>query len=326
MLAVALTQFGGPEALVSLEHPDPVAGDGEVLVRLEAAALNWHDCLVRNGQYPGVPIPHVPGADGAGRLLDGGERVLIVPSLRWGSDDRAPGAGWEILGDYTDGTYAQLLRIPRENVRTLPPGWSASEGAALGLGGLTAYRALFARGKLRKGETVLILGAGGGVGSIATSLAAMAGARVLVTTSSEAKLERARAMGAHDGVLYTDPDWPAQINALTRGGVDLALDSAGSTIAAALSTLRSGGRLISIGATHAAQATIDLRTLYFAQHSLLGSTMGSPRDFDGLIDLLAENTTWRPHIDRVFPLERASAAHAAMERHEHTGKLVLEIP
>jgi NADPH:quinone reductase-like Zn-dependent oxidoreductase len=325
MHAVLLTEFGGPETLVPREHPDPVAGSGEVIVRLEAAALNWHDCLVRSGTYPQLPVPHVLGADGAGRMADGGEQVLILPSLRWGQDDRAPAGAWEILGDYTDGTYAELVRVPSENVRALPAGWSPSEGAALGLGGLTAFRALFTRGRLARGETALILGAGGGVASIAVALARMAGARVLVTTSTQAKLDRARAMGAKEGVLYTDADWPRQIRALTAGGVDLVLDSVGSTIEAAMSTLGGGGRVVSIGATGAARTEIDVRRMYFGQWSLLGSTMGSPRDFDGLLDLLGEDPAWRPHVDRSFPLDQASAAHVAMERREHTGKLVLEM-
>jgi NADPH:quinone reductase-like Zn-dependent oxidoreductase len=296
-----------------------------VIVRLEAAALNWHDCLVRSGQYPQVPVPHVLGCDGAGRLRDGGEPVLILPSLRWGADDRAPGGDWEILGDHTDGTYAELVRVPTENARALPAGWTPSEGAALGLAGLTAFRALFTRGRLARDETVLILGAGGGVASIAIGLARMAGARVLVTSSSHRKLSLARDMGAQDGVLYTDGDWPQQIRSLTADGVDLVLDSVGSTIEAALTTLCPGGRLVSIGATGAARTKIDLRRLYFGQWSLLGSTMGSPRDFDGLLRLLGEDPAWRPRVDSSFPLDDAAAAHAAMERHEHAGKLVLEI-
>jgi NADPH:quinone reductase-like Zn-dependent oxidoreductase len=296
-----------------------------VIVELEAAALNWHDCLLRGGQYPQVPLPRVLGADGAGRLRDGGEPVLILPSLRWGRDERAPGSDWEILGDYTDGTYAELVRVPSENVRALPAGWSPTEGAALGLAGLTAFRALFTRGALHREETVLILGAGGGVATIALALARMAGARVLVTTSSPTKLELACAMGAQDGALYTDSDWPQQIRSLTAGGVDLVLDSVGSTIEAGLSTLCAGGRLVSIGATGAARTEIDLRRLYFGQWSLLGSTMGSPRDFDGLLRLLGEDPAWRPRVDSIFPLDAAAAAHAAMECHQHTGKLVLEI-
>ena len=327
MHGVVLERFGGPEALVPGEYPDPIAGGGEVLVALDAAALNWHDCLVRNGQYPDVPLPHILGADGAGRTRHDDRPVMILPSLRWGEDERAPDTGWEILGDDTDGTYAELVKVPAENVRAIPPGWSAVEAAALPLAGLTAFRALFSRGALRRGETVLVLGAGGGVATIAIALGRMAGARVLCTTSTDAKLAAACSRdGADAGVLYTDDDWPRQVRELTAGrGVDLVVDSVGSTIEAALQTLRPGGRLVSFGATGSDRAQIDVRRLYFGQWSILGTTMGSPRDFDGLLMLLAEDPAWRPYVDRTFALDDAAAAHAAMERREHTGKLVLEI-
>jgi NADPH:quinone reductase-like Zn-dependent oxidoreductase len=324
--AVVLSAFGGPEALVPGEHPDPIAGDGEVVVELQAAALNWHDCLVRNGQYPRVPLPHVLGADGAGRRRDDGAPVIILPSLWWGDDEGAPGADWEILGDYSDGTYAELVTVPAQNLRPVPAGWTAVEAAALPLAGLTAFRALFSRGGLQRGETVLVLGAGGGVATVAMALARMAGARVLCTTSSEAKLAAACDGDADAGVLYTGDAWPDHVRELTGGaGVDLVIDSVGSTIEAALQTLRGGGRLVTFGATGAARTEIDVRRLYFGQWSILGTTMGSPRDFDGLLALLGEDPAWRPHVDRTFALDDAAAAHAAMERREHTGKLVLEI-
>jgi NADPH:quinone reductase-like Zn-dependent oxidoreductase len=296
-----------------------------VLVELRAAALNWHDCLVRKGQYA-VPLPRVLGADGAGVRRDTGEEVVILPSLRWGADERFPAAEFEILGDYTDGTYAELVAVPEENVFPKPRGWSWSDAAALPLAGVTAHRALFARGGLGRGETVLILGAGGGVATIAIGLAHAAGARVLVTTSSSEKLAHARSLGAQDGVLYTEPDWPEAVRALTGGaGVDLVLDSVGSTWQEALQTLRGGGRLVAFGATGSPSTLLDVRRFYFAQHTILGTTMGSPRDFAALLHAIDSAPHWRPVVDRVLPLDRASEAHAAMERREHTGKLVLSI-
>jgi NADPH:quinone reductase-like Zn-dependent oxidoreductase len=319
MQAVVLEAFGDPEALLFGEHPDPAPPPGSVVVELRAAALNWHDCLVRRGQYD-VPLPHVIGADGAGVRRDTGEEVVILPSLHWGDDEHAPAPGFDILGDLSDGTYAELVAVPEENVFPKPRGWSWTDAAALPLAGMTAHRALFARGGLRSGETVLVLGAGGGVASFAISLAQRAGARVLVTTSSEAKLEHARALGAEDGVLYTDDVWPAAVREL--GGADLVIDSIGETWPDALATLRPGGRLVAFGATGGASAEIDVRRFYFGQHSILGTTMGSPRDFAALLRDLAD---WRPVIDRVLPLDRAAEAHAVMERREHTGKLVLEV-
>jgi NADPH:quinone reductase-like Zn-dependent oxidoreductase len=323
--AVVLRAFGSPDVLRCERFPDPAVPDGWALVELRAAALNWHDCLVRQGLYD-VPRPRILGADGAGVRRGTGEEVVILPSLRWGEDERSPARGWEILGDYTHGTYAELVAVPEQNLFPKPLGWSWTEAAALPLAGLTAHRALFARGALKHGETVLILGAGGGVATIAIGLAQAAGARVLVTTSSGEKLARARSLGASDGVLYTRPGWPQAIRELTRDdGVDLILDSVGDTWQEALQTLRDGGRLVAFGATGSASTQIDVRRFYFAQHTILGTTMGSPRDFAALLQMVSNAPQWRPTIDRVVPLDRAAEAHTTMERRDHTGKLVLAI-
>jgi zinc-binding alcohol dehydrogenase/oxidoreductase len=325
MHAVALREFGAPDVLQFGALPDPAPRDGWVIVELQAAALNWHDCLVRQGLYD-VHLPRVLGADGAGVRRDTGEEVVILPSLRWGEDERSPGPDWEILGDYTDGTYAELVAVPAENLFAKPDGWSFTEAAALPLAGLTAHRALFARGGLCRGETVLILGASGGVATTAIGLAKMAGARTLVTTSTAAKLDHAKALGADGGVLYTEPGWPEEIRELSGGdGLDLVIDSVGRTWQQALGALRGGGRLVSFGATGSARTGVDVRRFYFGQHTILGTTMGSPRDFASLLSMLDDNPGWRPVVDSVRPLDRAADAHAAMERRNHTGKLVLSI-
>ncbi|HEX4717438.1 MAG TPA: zinc-binding dehydrogenase [Thermoleophilaceae bacterium] len=320
-----LREFGNPGVLRSESLADPKVPAGWALVELRAAALNWHDCLLRQGLYE-IPIPRVLGADGAGVRRDTGEEVVILPSLHWGGDERAPGPSFEILGDYTDGTYAELVAVPEQNLFAKPREWSFTEAAALPLAGLTAQRALFARGGLRRGETVLILGAGGGVATTAVGLAAIAGAHVLVTTSSVEKLEHAKTLGAEGGALYTDGDWPQAVIDLTQGaGVDLVIDSVGSTWQDALSTLRDGGRLVSFGATGAARTELDVRRFYFGQHTILGTTMGSPRDFAALLATAGAEPRWRPAVDSVLPLERAADAHAAMEQRRHTGKLVLTV-
>lgn len=325
MQAVVLREHGSPSVLRVEEVPDPEPRSGWVVVELRAAALNWHDVLLRRGQYP-FPIPRIPGSDGAGVRRDTGEEVLVQPSLHWGDDDRAPTPGWEILGDLTDGTHAELVAVPKANVVPKPAGWSWREAAALPLAGLTAHRALFARGGLRPGETVLILGAGGGVASIAVGLARIAGARVLVTTSTPQKLALARELGADAGVLYTEDGWPAAVRELAgQAGVDLVIDSVGSTWQQALECLNLGGRVVSFGATGAGETTVDVRRFYFAQQTILGSTMGSPRDFAALLALLAHEPSWRPRVDQAFPLADIADAHATMERREHTGKLVLDV-
>ena len=326
MQAVTLERFGPPEVLALGERPDPTPPPGWVLVELHAAALNWHDCLLRQGVYP-HPLPRIPGSDGAGVRTDTGEPVLILPSLGWGTRETHPAPGWEILGDLTDGTYAELVTVPAENVVPRPRGWSAAEAAALGLAGLTAFRALVTRGRLSAGESVLILGAGGGVAAIAVGLARMLGADVLVTTSTPAKLAAARITGARDGVLYSDPDWPDQVRELTGGrGVDLVVDSVGSTWPGSLGCLAPGGRLVVFGATGGDRAEVDIRRFYFAQQTILGTTMGSPRDFAGLLSLISTaDPAWRPPIDRSFGLDDLAAAHTLMEARGHTGKLVIDI-
>lgn len=324
MNAAALSAFGGPEALSFDQRPDPSPPPGWVVVELRCAALNWHDVLVRRGQYD-IALPRIPGADGAGVRRDTGEAVVLLPSLHWGDDDRFPSPAFEILGDHTDGTYAELVAVPQANVMALPRGWSFAEAAALPLAGLTAYRALFTRGGLRAGETVLVLGAGSGVSTMAIALATLAGARVLVTSSSTEKIDRARELGASGGVLYTEDGWPEAVRELTGGrGVDLVVDSAG-TWPDALGALCGGGRLVNFGATATSHASVELRRFYFAQHTILGTTMGSPRDFADLLALLAEHPAWRPAIHATWPLAEVADAHAALERREHVGKLVLSI-
>jgi zinc-binding alcohol dehydrogenase/oxidoreductase len=317
MRAVALRRFGGPDVLEPEEWPDPSPPAGWVVVELRAAALNWHDVIVRRGDYP-IELPQIIGADGAGVRRDTGEPVVILPSLFWGSDERHPGERFEILGDHTDGTYAELVAVPSENLFPRPAGFDWPEAAALPLAGVTAYRALFSRGGLREGETVVVLGAGSGVSTVAIALAKMAGARVLCTSSSPAKLDRARELGAADGVLYTDPDWTEQLEP-----ADLVVDSVGSTWPDSLSLLKPGGRVVAFGATGGDQATIDVRPFYFGQFSILGTTMGSARDFAGLLALLDRDPGWRPTVEAVVGLDDAVAAHERMERREHFGKLVL---
>ncbi len=228
MHAVVIREFGAPAVLQPGEFPDPVDKPGWVTVELKAAALNWHDILVRQGRY-NSPLPHVIGADGAGVRRDTGEEVVIIPSLHWGERDEAPGADWEILGDHIPGTYAELVSVPTECLAPKPAGFSWAEAAALPLVGLTTYRALFTRGRLRPGETMLVVGAGGGIATMAVQLASSAGASIFVTSSSTDKIARAVAEGASDGVLHGDPDWPEQARALSPSGAgfDLVLDPVG---------------------------------------------------------------------------------------------------
>ena len=303
------------------EVPDPEPAPGEVLLELRCAALNRRDLLVTRGVYP-FPLPLIPGSDGAGVRRDTGEEVVILPGLGWGPGEAAPAPEHQILGGPRDGTYAELIALPAENLYPKPAGLSWEEAAAFPLAALTAYRALFTRGGLRAGETVLVLGAGSGVSAFAVQLAVQAGARVLVTSSSDEKIERARELGAETGVNYaTTAEWPAAVKEL--GGADVVVDSVGSTWQQSLECARPGGRVVVFGATGGTEVQLQVRPFYFGQLSLLGTLMGSPREFDRLLRMMSE-ASWRPVIDTVFPLAETEAAHARLEG-DHFGKIVLAV-
>lgn len=330
MKAVQLTETGAPDVLRVSEVPDPTAGPGSVVVRIKAAALNRRDVYLRKGIAPS-PLPVIPGSDGAGvveAIGDGvttvavGDEVIILPSLAWGAGEAAPAPGFRILGGPDNGTYAELIAIAAENVFPKPARLSWEQAAALPLAGLTAYRALHSRARLEAGETVLILGIGGGVATFALHLAKAAGARVVVTSSSDEKLATAGDLGADIGVNYTTEGWVDQVRTATDGGVDVVIDSVGSTWPDSINSCRPGGRVVVFGGTGGAKVELMVRPMTTGQISLLGSTMGSPRDFAGLLDAVNAQR-WVPVIDSVRPLSEAADAHAREEAGRHFGKLVL---
>ncbi len=309
-----------PGTLAYEQVADPEPSPGEVIVELKAAGLNRRDLLVRSGAYP-FPLPLIPGSDGAGVRRDTGEEVVIFCGLGWGEREDAPAPGFEILGGPRDGTYAELIALPEENLFPKPAALTWQEAAAFPLAAVTAYRGLFTRGQLQAGETVLVLGAGSGVSTFVVQLAVQAGARVLVTSSSDEKIERAKELGADRGVNYvTTEDWPAAVAEL--GPIDLALDSVGSTWQQSLDAVRPGGRVVVFGGTGGTEVALQVRPLYFKQQSLFGTQLGSPRDFAALLRML-EDASWRPVIDSVRALAEAETAMARMESGEHFGKLVL---
>jgi NADPH:quinone reductase-like Zn-dependent oxidoreductase len=316
-------EFGGPGVLNPGEFTDPPARPGWVTVALRASALNWHDVLVRQGRY-GSPLPHVIGADGAGVRADTGEDVVVLPSLNWGDRDDAPGSGWEILGDHTPGTYAELVSVPGACVAPKPRGMNWAEAAALPLVGVTTYRALFVRGRLCSGESMLVVGAGGGIATMAIALAVGAGASITVTSSSADTIERAVSAGARGGVLHNESGWPQRARELSpnNAGFDLVLDPVGRW-SESVRALRPGGRLVVLGANAAETAPMDIRSFYFGQFDLLGTTMGSSRDFVGLLNMIDRCSVRAPVIDREFPLDRAAEAHEYLERGRTFGKCVL---
>jgi len=335
MKAILLRAVGGPEHLTLEKVPDPVPGSGEAVVRLRAAALNHRDAWIRRGRYANIKLPVILGSDGAGVVesvgpgVDGGwvgREVVVNPSLEWGDDERAQGPKWRILGLPEDGTYAERVKVPAAALFDKPPLLSWAAAAALPLAGLTAFRALVTRGRLRAGETVLITGIGGGVATFALAIARHLGARVLVTSGSDEKLARARELGAENGVNYRAPDWHTQAMALAGGVVDMAVDSAGGeTFAKLLEIVKPGGRIVNYGATTGSPSTIEVRRLFWKHLSLIGSTMGTPADFAGMLALYGEGGL-RPVVDRVYPIAEAADAHRRMDEGAQFGKIVLGIP
>lgn len=336
MQAIVLRQKGPAENLRLEEIPPPEPRPHEVLVRLRAAALNHRDIWIRSGRgaYAGEIAPVILGSDGAGEVVSVGaeadpalmgQAVVINPSLHWGPDDAAQGADFQILGFPDDGTYAQYITVPASNIFPKPAVLSFEAAAALPLAALTAYRAVVTRARVQAGETVLITGIGGGVAVYALQIARHLGARVLITSGSDVKLASGRELGAEDGANYRTQDWSKAILAMTAGkGPDVIIDSVGgTTFLQALDLLRSGGRIVSYGATLGPLKEVEMRRIFWRQLTVLGSTMGSPREFAAMLELFGSHL--RPVVDRVFPLAEAAAAHRHMEGAEQFGKIVLGI-
>lgn len=325
MRAIRIHEDGGPEVLTLDEVEDPVAAPGEVLVRLRAASLNRLDVWIRRG-LPSVPKPRILGADGAGVVealgdgvdgLEPGQRVVLNPGLR---------DGREIIGEHRDGTHAELIAVARENVHPLPEGLSFEEAAAFPLVFETAYRMLATRAGLGEGEWVLVWGAGSGVGSASLVIAKALGARVLATSSSDEKLERARALGADAIVNHANGDVAAAVKETTGKGVDIVVEHVGeATWKTSLQAARPGGRVVVCGATTGPNPPANLHRVFWKQLSILGSTMGTAADFAAVYDLVTSGRV-QPIVDSVFPLSEAEKAHERLESGEQFGKVVLTIP
>jgi zinc-binding alcohol dehydrogenase/oxidoreductase len=327
MRAVQLTAV---HQLDVAQVPDPVPADGEVLVALRAAALNHRDVWIKAGQYAGLTWPCIPGSDGAGEIVAVGagvdpnrvgQSVIINPSFGWGDRTAAQGEKFSILGLPRAGTLAEKVAVPATQVSPKPAHLDWSGAAALPLAGLTAYRALMMRATLQPGERVLVNGIGGGVALFALQFAIAAGARVWVTSSSPDKIARAVTLGAEGGFDYRDEQWAA--HAVKSGGpFDVVVDSAGGPgFGRLVDATVAGGRVITYGATRG-EATLPLRKIFWRQISILGTTMGSPADWDGLLQFVTKHRV-RPVVSAEFPLEQAALAFAQMERGEQFGKLVV---
>jgi NADPH:quinone reductase-like Zn-dependent oxidoreductase len=336
-------QHGGSEVLEYHELPEPSLGPGEVLVQLKAAALNRSDLLVREG-WVGLKLemPHIPGADGAGVVgalgpgvegLAAGMRVVINGNLSCGRCESCLAGqdnlcrDWHLLGETVRGTYAEAVVVPARNVLALPEGFDEHAAAAAALVFLTAWHSLITRGRLRPGETVLIVGASGGVNTAAIQVAKLAGARVLVVGSTPDKLQLAESLGA-DRVIdrSREENWSkAAFEATDRRGADVVVDNVGAaTFAMSLRAARKGGRLLTVGNTAGPKFEIDNRYVFGKHLSILGSTMGTHRDFATVMKLVFEGKL-RPVLDRIYPLSQAGSAQEYLASGQQMGKVTLAI-
>jgi NADPH:quinone reductase-like Zn-dependent oxidoreductase len=328
-----LVEFGDRPTFDLLEVDDPVPGPGQVVVKVVTAALNRRDPWIWT--TPGYcALPVTLGSDGAGivsavgegvRDMRPGDEVVVNPTLNWTRGCEVPGPAFDILGAPTDGTFAEQVLVPASNLAPRPARLTWEESGALPLAGLTAWRALFVCAGATSGNRVLITGASGGVSSFLVQLAAAAGARVVATTSSSDKRDRAIELGASAAVLHTEPDWPKAVIEAAGGPLDAVVDSyGGPSWSAALPLLRWGGIFVTFGDTGGATATIEISDVYWNWRSIVGTSMGSPEDFQALLDHVAM-AAWRPLVDSVFPLEELSLAADRLAAGDRYGKVVIRV-
>jgi NADPH:quinone reductase-like Zn-dependent oxidoreductase len=335
-------QHGGPEVLEYTDFPTPEPKPGEVLVKLHVAALNRMDVFVRIG-WPGLKLemPHINGADGAGEIAnlgDGvtgfelGDHVVINPNLGCGECDYCLSGWdnmcreWHLLGETIRGTYAEYVSVPARQLYKLPEGCDLRVAAAATLVYQTAWHSLITRGKLQKGETVLIVGAGGGVNTASIDIAKFNSAQVIVVGSGSKKLGQAEALGADILIdRFKEENWSKAVFLATdKQGVDVVVDNVGTTFMHSLRTLKKGGRLLTVGNSGGPQFEIDNRYIFAKHLSIIGSTMSNLTDFTTVMDLVAAGKL-KPALDKSFPLKEAAAAQERLWKGESFGKITLDI-
>ncbi|MBE7535102.1 MAG: zinc-binding dehydrogenase [Anaerolineales bacterium] len=344
MKAVLFHQHGGPEVLEYADFLTPEPKPGEALIRLRAAALNRMDVMVRNG-WAGLKLelPHINGADGAGvvqeirgvenRELETGDSVVINANLGCGQCEFCLAGkdnlclNWHLLGETVRGTYAEFVCVPIKQLHKLPKDFDFHHAAASALVYQTAWHSLVARGKIQGGETVLVVGAGGGVNTASIQIAKYLGARVIVVGSNSKKLEMAESIGADVLIDRSkEEDWSKAVYLATnKRGVDAVVDNVGTTLMLSLRALRKGGRLLTVGNSGSPKFEIDNRYMFAKHLSILGSTMSTIAEFNEVMDLIVAGKL-KPVMDKTFPLKDAALAQERLWKHENFGKITLDIP
>jgi NADPH:quinone reductase-like Zn-dependent oxidoreductase len=322
--AVRIHEDGGPDVLRYEDAPDPVPGTGQVLIELRAASLNHLDLWIRKG-LPSVPKPRILGADGAGLVVSGdgfapGDRVVLNPGHDLGNGRIS------VFGEHSDGTHAELIAVPSSQVYPLPDAIGFEAAAAFPLVFETAYRMLATKAQLQEDEWVLVWGIGGGVSTATLAIAKALGARVIVTSASDAKLAQARELGADATFNHAGDDVVAGVKDVAGGGAHVVVDNVGeATWKRSLEAARPNGRICVCGATTGPNPPANLHRIWWKQLTVFGSTMGSQADFEAVYELVKSGRAV-PVVDRVFALSEAAAAHERLEASEQLGKIVLRIP
>lgn len=326
----ALLLTADPRNPIQLKEVDkPKNKVGQCLVRLKAASINRRDYWISIGKYPGIMPNTIFGSDGSGVVVEGdskwvGKEVVINPNISWGANSKAQSSEYSILGMPVNGTFAEFISVPTQKLVEKPAYLSHNHASTFPLSGLTAYRAVFKKGKIKKNHKVLITGIGGGVSQFALSFGLTTGAEIYVSSSAKGKIETAKMLGAKDGFNYTNPDWIKEAKSQT-GGFDVIIDSAGgNALNDYLRIIKPGGKMVCYGSTLGRTEGFDLFRLFWHQVSLVGTTMGNDAEFRDMISFVEQNKI-NPMIAKVYKLSEGVAAINSMADSKHFGKLVLEI-
>ncbi len=340
MKAVLFKEHGGPEKLVYEEFSRPNAGAGEVVVRVKACALNHLDIWIRQGNpaYP-MPLPHISGSDIAGVVdaigagvegVKAGDRVFVSPGVScWNCDQCLAGRdnmckAYGLVGAMMHGGYAEYVKVPARNVLPIPGQLSFEQAAAFPLVSVTAWHMLYPLADLKQGESVLIMGAGSGVGMIAVQMAKWSGARVITTVGSDDKIDKAKALGADEVINHSREKVAARVRELTHNhGVDVVIEHIGPDVwDVCMESLGKGGRLVTCGATTGAEVKLNLRYVFSRQLTIKGSYMGTRAELVKAAELVGQGKL-KPVIDRTYPLSEARAAQELLLSRKFFGKIVL---
>ena len=333
MKALLLESTDGPEAVrvADVDTPEPTAG--QVRVAIKAASMNHREMWISRGLYPGMVTPCTMGCDGAGvvdMIGDGvtgveiGDEVVVYPGRDWGPNRHAPHAEFGLLGMPHPGTIAEYVCVPAENLAPKPAGMGWEEAAASILTGLTAWRALMFKGQLQPTDTLLISGIGGGVATFGLAFAVALGCKVYVTGESEEVIERAKAMGAIDGLLYTDPEWRKKVGKMT-GGIDVVLDGAPApSYANYVRAINPGARIVIYGSTAGDKFEVTATGIFLKSASIVGSQVGDPEDFRNMLKFIDKHDI-RPIIEKTFSLAEADKALIYLEKEHKFGKVAITV-